>query len=308
MKILLNRKPVEGPWGGGNHFLVGMIEECEKRGHTVTHQLEADIDVIYLHDPRPDELGISINEAIQYKRHFNSTLVVHRVNECDARKGTDGVDDLLRQTSQYTDFTIFVSNWMKSYHESLGWLSPSRGVFYNGVNTENFYPREKIDNQKVNIVTHHWSNNYLKGFDVYDWLDKWVEKNTDFTFTYIGRENGSFKNTKVVEPLFGKSLGDELGKYDVYVSASRYDPGPNHVLESLASGIPTYVHVDGGGSVEFAGLDHSYKTLEDLEKILLSKRFEQNSMMPKDWKQCMPDLINQIELKVGYEKNKNLSF
>ena len=31
MKILLNRKPVEGPWGGGNHFLVGMIEECEKR-------------------------------------------------------------------------------------------------------------------------------------------------------------------------------------------------------------------------------------------------------------------------------------
>ena len=108
MKILLNRKPVAGPWGGGNHFLIGMIEECEKRGHTVTHQLEAGIDVIYLHDPRPDELGISINEAIQYKNHFSSTLVVHRVNECDARKGTDGVDDLLRQTSQYTGFSIIL--------------------------------------------------------------------------------------------------------------------------------------------------------------------------------------------------------
>ena len=308
MKILLNRKPVEGPWGGGNHFLIGMIEECEKRGHTVTHSIESDIDAIYLHDPRPDELGISINEAIQYKHHFNSTLIIHRVNECDARKGTDGVDDLLRQTSQYTDFTIFVSNWMKSYHESLGWLSPARSVFYNGVNKENFYPREKINNKKVNIVTHHWSNNFLKGFDVYNWLDRWVEKNDDFTFTYIGRENGNFKNTKVVEPLFGKSLGDELGKYDVYISASRYDPGPNHVLESLASGIPTYVHADGGGSVEFAGLDHAYKSMSDLEKILLSKSFIQNSMVPKDWKECMPDLINQIELKVGYEKNKNLSF
>jgi hypothetical protein len=32
--------------------------------------------------------------------------------------------------------------------------------------------------------------------------------------------------------MFGKELGDELGKYDVYASASRFDPGPNHIIES----------------------------------------------------------------------------
>ena len=308
MKILLNRKPVEGPWGGGNHFLIGMIEECQRRGHVVTHQLENDIDAIYLHDPRPDELGISINEAIAYKNHFRSTLLIHRVNECDARKGTQGVDEMLRQTSSYTDLTIFVSNWMKKYHVDKGWNCPSQTVFYNGVNKKNFFPREKISNGKVNIVTHHWSNNYLKGFDVYDWLDEWVAKNPDFTFTYIGRENGNFKNTKVVPPLFGKQLGDELGKYDVYISASRHDPGPNHVLESLASGIPTYAHSEGGGSVEFTGSQNTYSSLEDLEKILLSKSFDKNEMNPKDWQECMPSLIDQIEIKAGHEKNKSLSF
>ena len=41
----------------------------------------------------------------------------------------------------------------------------------------------KINNKKVNIVTHHWSDNYLKGFDVYDKLDEFVKENNDFTFT-----------------------------------------------------------------------------------------------------------------------------
>lgn len=308
MKFLLNRAPVDGPWGGGNHFLIGFIQEAKRRGHAVTHKLEEGIDLIYLHDPRPDELGISINNAIEYKHHNPGTTIVHRVNECDARKGTTGVDNLLSETSKYTDLTIFVSNWMQKHHVEKGWNCKHQTVFLNGVNKENFFPRKKIDNGKINIVTHHWSNNELKGFDVYNWLDMWIEKNEDYTFTYIGREQGKFSNTKVVQPLFGKDLGEELGKYDVYLSASRFDPGPNHVLESLACEIPTYTHSDGGGSVEFSGKDHTYKNIDELETILLSKNFQKNKMQPRDWKECMSDLFNQLELKIGYEKNKNTLF
>lgn len=308
MKILLNRKPVDGPWGGGNHFLIGMIEEAHRRGYETTFSLEDNIDVIYLHDPRPDELGISINEAHRYKAYKPSTFIMHRVNECDARKGTQGVDDMLRQTSSVTDFTIFVSNWMKNHHLEKGWKCDATTVFVNGVKKDHFYPREKIKNGKINIVTHHWSSNELKGFDIYNELDTWVENNPDFTFTYIGREQGKFKNTNVVKPLFGKALGDELGKYDVYISASRFDPGPNHVLESLASGIPTYAHSDGGGSVEFAGDDFTYSSMEDLEKILLSKNYSLNSMKPQDWSIQMNSFFNQLELKVGHEKIKNPLF
>ena len=299
---------MEGPWGGGNHFLKGFVEEANKRGHTITYSIENDIDAIYLHDPRPDELGISINIAINYKSYFPQTLLIHRVNECDARKGTVGVDDMLRETSKYTDFTLFVSNWMKEYHQSRSWKCDATSVFINGINKDHFFPREKMNNGKINIVTHHWSNNDLKGFDIYNELDEWVAKNPEFTFTYIGREQGGFKNTKVVPPLFGKDLGDELGKYDVYVSASRHDPGPNHILESLACEIPTYAHVEGGGAVEFSGDSHTFSSMEDLEKILLSKDYQKNSMLPEDWSDRMSILFDQLELKVGHEKNKNSLF
>ena len=304
----MNRKPVDGPWGGGNHFLIGMVEECKKRGWQVTHTMERDVDIIYLHDPRPDELGVGINEAIQYKTYFPGCLIVHRVNECDARKATTGVDNLLKQTSMYTGMTIFVSEWMKQYHLKNGWHCDTNIVFYNGVKKDHFFEREKLSNGKINIVTHHWSSNYLKGFDVYNLLDEWVSSNQDYTFTYIGREQGTFKNTKVIPPLFGKALGEELGKYDVYVSASRFDPGPNHILESLACNIPTYSHVDGGGAVEFSGESHTYKDFDELKNILLSKNFSKNNLVPNDWKKIMSGLCDQLELKVGHEKSKNSLF
>jgi glycosyltransferase involved in cell wall biosynthesis len=63
-------------------------------------------------------------------------------------------------------------------------------------------------------------------------------------------------------------LGVELGKHDVYVSASRFDPGPNHVLESLACGLPTFVHADGGGCVEFAGSAQAYDDWNELRDFL----------------------------------------
>ena len=52
-------------------------------------------------------------------------------------------------------------------------------VFVNGVKKDHFYPREKINNGKVNIVTHHWSSNELKGFDIYNLLEKVIEEDKD---------------------------------------------------------------------------------------------------------------------------------
>jgi hypothetical protein len=112
--------------------------------------------------------------------------------------------------------------------------------------------------------------------------------NDSFTFTYIGRERGSFKNTKIIKPLFGNELGEELGRYDVYVSASRFDPGPNHIIESLSSEIPTYVHHQGGGCIEFSGDDHVYSSINHLLNILSSKSYTKNDFWhPGSWEECI---------------------
>jgi len=293
MKICINRKPVEGPWGGGNQFLKAYCRVLHDEGHTVVHKLEPDVDVIHLQDPRLDELGISMNEVYRFKKQYPNVKIIHRVNECDARKGTTDMDRALLWCSSFTDVTVFVSDWIAEYFEDQ-WSCDERVVIKNGVDLDIFSSNEK-HNKKINIVAHHWSDNYLKGFDIYNKLDDWIGENKDeYTFTYIGREHGAFRNTKVIKPLHGKVLGDELGKYDVYVSASRFDPGPNHILEAIACELPTYSYVDGGGACEFAGTDHVYNSFEELVDILNKKTFEKNKTSVTTWDECIKQYVELL--------------
>ncbi|MAG24683.1 hypothetical protein CMI47_03800, partial [Candidatus Pacearchaeota archaeon] len=116
----------------------------------------------------------------------------------------------------------------------------------------------------------------------------------NFTFTYIGRTKR--KLSKIIKPLYGKELADELGKYDIYVSGSKNDPGPNHVLQSLACKLPTYVAHDSGGAREFAGDDHIFSSFKELEYILLSKHFKQNNAIKlQSWEECITKYIEIME-------------
>ena len=297
MKIYINRKPIEGPWGGGNNFVKAMYEYLPDFGFEIIdrsdlHKHINDIDFIFLQSPFPDQVSkFSINEAISVKNINPKVKIILRVNDCDARKGTNDVDNIWIESSKFVDKTIFVSNWMKEYFLEKGWKCRENFVVINGVNLDHFKPREKINNGKINIVTHHWSNNRMKGFDLYEEIDRIVEKDERFTFTYIGRDLGTFRNTRIVSPLFGEELGVELSKYDVYISDSKFDPGPNHILESLACKIPTYVCKDGGGSVEFAGLDFTFANLEDLlQAILCKNKIKNNSFVVYNWKKCIEKL------------------
>ena len=295
MKVLINREPLRNKaWGGGNLFITSLCDILSENKIEVTHRFSDDIDIIFMQDPRYNELNISINEIINYKSTHPKTKIIHRVNECDARKNTDDMDNLLRECSKFTDHTVFVSNWMKNYHIDKEWHCKDTSVIHNGVNLNHFLKREKIKNGKVNIVAHHWSNNRLKGFDIYEKIDDFVGDDNDFTFTYIGRHNNTFKNTRVISPMHGASLGKELAMYDVYISGSVYDPGPNHILESIACKIPTYVISNGGGAVEFAGSDHTYSTFEELIDILKSKNYKLNNYSPRSWRECISDYMSLI--------------
>jgi hypothetical protein len=239
------------------------------------------------------------NEVYRFTSSVKKIPVIQRVNECDARKGTEHMDNLLLQCSILNTKTIFVSNWMKDYFNKKGWNCKQQEVLHNGVD-DSFIENRKTcgydisNNKKLKVVTHHWSNNSLKGFDVYEFIDYLTTKEKNIEFTYIGRERGTFKNTCIVPPIHGEELAKELAKHDVYISGSRHDPGPNHVLESIAAGLPTYVHVEGGGSVEFAGLEHAYKNFFEIEKLLLNKDFKNNSYNILRWSDSMKSFWNII--------------
>ena len=99
----------------------------------------------------------------------------------------------------------------------------------------------------------------------------------------------------MLSSLYGQRLGDELRQHDVYVSGSRFDPGPNHIIESISCGLPTYVHRNGGGCVEFVGEDHVFNSVDELFELLTLGQFVKNTFVPTTWEQCMSQYFRVIE-------------
>lgn len=311
MRTYINRLPVNGPWGGGNLFVSAFHKRAPGIGKDRGIELVVDptgttpLDVILLAGLDNDGSGISIDQAVMYKMYAKPDVqIVLRVNENDVRKGTSHMDDMLVKVSEHIDATVFVSHWLQDYFNDLGWKCPNQTVIYNGVARDVFAPQPKLNNGKINIVAHHWSDNRMKGADVYEQIDKLVgEYPGKFGFTYIGRHQCDFKNTTVVKPLAGKALGQELGKHDVYVSASRGDPGPNHVLEALSCDLPTWVHREGGGCVEFAGRDHAYDNWDQLQSILMDQGGNTygahlpngSAIQLRTWQECIQEYIDFLE-------------
>ncbi len=261
MKIAFNRKVRRTPWGGGAHFHSAMVDILEERGHTVTNQLTPDIDVIFMLDPRYEENGFDWEAIKNHKKGNVGVKVLHRVNECDARNGgTNKIDQLLVRANAVADHTVFISNWLRDHLVFSGLSPDSKEVIYNGCRLDWFYPEENHPkmlanlDRKIRLVTHHWSDNPLKGFDVYNALDRYVEKYPQYEFTYIGRYDKNYlpKNTRVLPPMYGPALGDELRKHDIYVTASRNEPAGMHHVEGAASGLPVLYHAHGGGILECA--------------------------------------------------------
>jgi len=249
MKISFNRRPPVGPWGGGASFVANMSKFLYEKGHDVVFDLSDDIDLIFMIDPRPNSESYSIQDIFNYRSRFPNTKIFHRVNECDKRKNTNFIDNLILQSGQITDETVFISKWLSDYFISLGFNKNSH-VVYNGCNENFFFNKTKNDTHSpIRLVTHHWSDNWMKGFDIYTELDRYVGNRDDIDFTYIGRYCKEYvpHNTNIIAPLSGAALGNELRRHDVYVTASRWEPCGMHHIEGSACGLPALYHEEGGG-------------------------------------------------------------
>ena len=298
MKILLNRRPIRNqPYGGGVQFINNFVDIATQAGHQVIHELEDNIDVIFIFNAHDDVNNVRAIDAVAYKMNNPKTKLAIRLNDCDKRKETNTVDVMYSVLSQYVDTSVFVSHWMKEYYlQNVNWNCLSNHVIVNGCNKSIFKPNKKLDNGKINIVCHHWSDNEMKNVGLNEFLDDFIATHQDFTFTYIGRTKSVLKNSRVIQPLFGEALGNELGKYDVYISNSYADPGPNHVCESISCGLPTYANVKGGGGAEFAGRDHQFSDFHELALILLRKDFRQNITTFPTWDKCIHQYLELMKL------------
>lgn len=283
MKIAMGMQVKQGPYGGGNQFgnaLVGYLKENQVE--VVFNLEDKDIDLILMTDPRRELGSVAFGpiEIERYLRKINSkALVVHRINECDERKNTKTMNGLLFNANKTADCTVYVGGWLIDLMKGKGLkFSEEHKVIHNGADNKIFYyERKQLPvNGKIKIVTHHWSANYMKGWDIYQFIDDQLTNDpglsNKFEFHYIGNVPGHIKTNNIIyhPPCSGKELAEKLHQCHIYLTASICEPGSMHNVEGAACGLPLVFRKSGALPEYCNGYGTSFDGKEDVIDALKS--------------------------------------
>src|SRR4030065_2874325 len=248
MTLSIGSNKIKGPGGGGNRFANSLTGYLKNKGWDVTTDLSnGDIDLILMTEPRITSKTGAYNQR-QISRYLikkPDTIVVHRINECDERKGTRGVNKYLMRANRVADYTIFISDFLRDLFIQKGlFKNKNSGAVKNGADAGVFNLKDKKKwngKSPVKIVTHHWGYSPNKGFDIYEKLGALDSTgNLKIEFSYIGKipDNIEFKGIKIITPLSGKELVDKLKSNHIYVTGSINEPAGMHHIEGAMCGLP----------------------------------------------------------------------
>jgi glycosyltransferase involved in cell wall biosynthesis len=254
-------RAVDEPWGGGNSWLWQMTRHLRAHGYDTRSDLRRSPGCVVLVDPRVGgNVGFGADEIARVKQPPPGTPCLHRINECDLRKGTNEIDALLADANRVADHTVFISGWLRDYHAER-WFDVSRphSVVLNGADPRIFNPvggDELRPGEPMRLVTHHWSDNPMKGFDVYQEVDRLIADGElpDVELWVIGRwpKTCEWRAARTFPPVTGPGLAGLIRQCHAYLTASRFEPGGMHHVEGAQCGLPVLYHEDGGGIVELA--------------------------------------------------------
>jgi glycosyltransferase involved in cell wall biosynthesis len=232
------------PYGGGNQFLLALVAEFRRRGLAV--------EVNRLSGRTPSCLYNSFNFDFRRLRRFarDGTRMVHRVDgPIGVYRGFDDGTDrrIVKINHALADATIFQSRYSLDMHRELGFDLRDPVVIPNAADPAIFHPpqsREPLAGRPLRVIATSWSDNPRKGADVFEWLDRNLDR--DLEVTFAGNTQARFENVRVVAPLPSEGLADLLRGHDVFLAASRDDPCSNALIEALSCGLPAAYRRSGG--------------------------------------------------------------
>jgi len=261
IKIFINFKCINESYGGGNQFVNNMHKYLEKCTNvTITYELEQDINVYLIIDPRKDKnfKKYSLGDIVKYRNanEQSNSKIIYRVNDCDITREIKNLECYILEHVNNIDCFVYNSDFIKQYyHNKYPQMRQKMArIIYNSVDGSIFYPKQDSKlNKKIKIVTHHWSDNINKGYDIYFRLSEYCKISNLYEFVFIGRkfnQNYDTKSIIVSGPFCGMELADNLRKCDIYITASKYDSCPMHVLEGISCGLPILYSDNIGGATD----------------------------------------------------------
>ncbi|MEM0966819.1 MAG: glycosyltransferase [Verrucomicrobiota bacterium] len=263
------------PTGGGHQFLRALKAEWEREG--------IDVAVNCLPDSADAVLINSYNFTPALFRRLvkREVRVVHRVDgPLQTYRGfDDGTDSVIsRLNRDFAKETIFQSEFSRLENRRLGLIEGNGPVITNAADRGIFLPRSgeaPSSSRPLRVVAASWSDNPNKGLDVFRWLDANLDQSR-FEFTFVGRAQMKFENSKHVPPVSSVELARYLREADVFLTASKDDPCSNSVVEALTVGLPCVYRRSGGHPELIGGAGIGFDFPEEIPAAL--------ETIAEDWK------------------------
>lgn len=254
-------------YGGGNISVYYIIRILLERfsDFEITYELCENINLYFMVDVLKDRgqfKKYGIENVIEHKLSVNpNAKILLRVNDCDITRvvnNNNSREKKIIQYYEYIDYFVYNSSFICNYYfdkfKTIDYTEKPSVIIHNGCDQDIFnFCHKQIpcqQKEKIKIVTHHWSSNINKGYETYYKLWDYFKTNNNnkYEFVFIGKNVPEmFSKVKISGPFVGNELASELNKCHIYITDSRYDSCPNHVLEAISCGLPIlYSDVEGG--------------------------------------------------------------
>ncbi len=261
MKINILYDFRQGPWGGGNQFLKALREYFKRERVYLENPEDADVILFNSHH--------FFDDVFDIKKKYPDKILIHRVDgPVFLIRGKDKVIDkiIFQFNSLFADGTIFQSKWSRKECHKLGMKKLKyETVIMNAPDPTIFNTIEKklFNKKKKKLIATSWSPNFIKGFDIYKYLDE----NLDFSkyeMIFIGNSPIGYKNIKWIRPVPSEEVAKILKEHDIYIIASRNDPCSNTLIEALHCGLPVVARNSGGHPEIIGGSGEFFNDEEDI--------------------------------------------
>ena len=142
LRISINARKIEGPYGGGNQFANTLQKYLRSKGHEVYRRLVPDLDLILIISSQSESkiTAYDVESVADYIALNPNTVVVHRVNSCDEQRGRDlGINKAMLKVNRVADYTVFISSFVRDLFARKGLdISKPNSVILNGADEEIF--------------------------------------------------------------------------------------------------------------------------------------------------------------------------
>lgn len=234
---------LDGPWGGGNQFLKALRDRFVKLGICAEEPEVADIILFNSHQFQ--------KELLKLKFKYPKKVFVHRVDgplfltRGEQGKKTD--EKIFYFNDLVADGTVFQSMWSmnESFRRGLA-KNMFETCIVNAPDPEIFFSRAIDDakqREKIRLISTTWSSNPRKGFDIYHYLDKYLDFEK-YSMTFVGNSDTIFDNITMLPPQPSRKLAAILREHDIFIAASTMEPCSNSFLEALHCGLPVLARND----------------------------------------------------------------